>query len=330
MPTRTPAAMASQACLSIPQHWDDPTLLSEEPLLTEFMVREKAGESRRRGALKWPQRIAEQLLKIPSGVRVPSVCGHTCTNKPRLNQRIAVEAWLKIAFCAINEEHRFPETKFFATTELTEFFVEVLWLIRQKNSNEALLYLNRERKRRGFTYDLPKVKPPSSLNLGNQNQGNRPIEQEAMDVDGSTDQALPEHGIVVSNGCSSSVLNEGGSVSTALDMGRKRANSGGSCIFAAPFRRKGPNIRPKGQQAKAVHSKNNARRVSKSSHKSEAARRLTGDGSRVAGRSVDPSPSIRGPAHAFQVSCSFSKVAPSISFSHSADPIFNSPSQAPL
>lgn len=323
--------MASQACLSIPHYWDDPTLLSEEPLLTEFMVREKAGESRRRGALKWPKRIAEQLLKIPSGVRVPSVCGHTCTNEPCLNQRIAVAAWLKIAFCAINEkEHQIPETKFFATTELTESFVEVLWLIRQKNSKEALLYLNRERRRRGFTYDLPKVKPLSSLNLGNQNLGNRPIEHEAMDVDGPTDQALPEHGAVVSNGCSSSVLNESSSVSTALDTGRKRANSDGSRISAPPFRRKGPNIRPKGQQVKAVHSTKNARRVSKSSHKSEVARRLTNDGSRVAGGSVDPSPSIRGPAHASQVCCLFSKVAPSISFAHSADPTFNSPTQAPL
>lgn len=232
------------------------------------------------------------------------------------NQKAAVSAWVKIAFRAIKgEEQKVSEERIFDTLNLTEFFVEVYWLIRQNGEDKALLYLNSERKRRGFTYDLghpSRAKPPGPSNLENRDQGNHSIEQKTMDVDGPTDQA----------GRSSSVLNEvtvleeeqgkipvishesiSGIPQTGLvkdnsvsTKGRKRANSDGSSIPATTIRRRG---RPKGQQT------NSRRPPAVSNHKTEVSRRLALNGSRVAGGGAESSSSTRGSvnsAHASQVS----------------------------
>lgn len=177
------------------------------------------------------------------------------------HQDAAVEAWLKIVFHATDaEDLTVREIEFSATKGLTEFFVRMLRLVSQGDERTAVVELGRERKRRGFIYDLVDISPPDSPKLADRkrkNRRSRSIKQEDMVADEPLDLALPEHGAVLRSGCPPLVLDEvseekqsgipigsgdsisdvprtdlieDSSISTALIMGRKRTNSNRSHI----------------------------------------------------------------------------------------------------
>ncbi|TFK44332.1 hypothetical protein BDQ12DRAFT_730402 [Crucibulum laeve] len=122
--------------MQAPQSWNDRSLLQDEPFRSHFMALSLAS-TRRNEAEKHNIMLAKAVKDAPGGLE-------------------AAQAWFELAFIATDSQDPKPKSKL-ADSDIRAF-VQFYWHLRSDEAN-ALLYLEAERKKRGYGYCPYNTKP---------------------------------------------------------------------------------------------------------------------------------------------------------------------------
>jgi hypothetical protein len=137
--------------MRVPLSLDDRDLLEDEPFLSQFLARKISGPDRRGAEVN--HLFTARAVRGESGGVSPGLLTAFLVLTRRVSQEAAAQAWLDMAFFANESESpKIQEMKITVNDHSLEVFVEFFWLLFE--DQDALVFLNSQRKKTGFRYSL--------------------------------------------------------------------------------------------------------------------------------------------------------------------------------